>query len=177
MRSTKQDDHEVHERVMRLTQRLVAEADKFNSAFVDRHRMHPTDVNALIRVRVGREQGESTTAGWLGVALGLTSGAVTAVVDRLERSGHLRRVRDQHDRRRVILENSPGGQHLVDQYFAPIRQRSEEVMDRFTSAELEVVSRFLGATAAAMAAQRESLITEQHGGMTAGAQAVVPRSN
>jgi MarR family len=107
--STNQDDLDVHERVMPLTQRLVAEADKFNSAFVDLHRMHPTDVNALIRVRVGWEQGESTTAGCLGEALGLTSGAVTAVVDPLEHSGHLRRVRDQHDRRRVILENSPGG--------------------------------------------------------------------
>jgi len=156
-----QDDPDVHERVMRLTQRLVGEADKFSSAFVDLHRMHPTDVNALIRVRVGWEQGESTTAGWLGEALGLTSGAVTAVVDRLERSGHLRRVRDQHDRRRVILENSPGGQQLVDQYFAPIRRRSEEVMDQFTSTELEVVSRYLAATGTAMAAQRELLITKQ----------------
>lgn len=146
---------------MRLTQRLVAEADRFDNAFIDLHRMHPTDVNALIRVQVGREQGESTTAGWLGEALGLTSGAVTAVVDRLERSGHLRRMRDPHDRRRVILENSDGGQRLADQYFAPIRRRSEEVMDQFTSAELEVVGRYLAATGAAMAAERKLLITER----------------
>lgn len=145
---------------MRLTQRLVAEADKFNSAFVDVHRMHSTDVNALIRVRVGREQGQSTTAGWLGEALGLTSGAVTAVVDRLERSGHLRRVRDQNDRRRVILENSPDGQRLAEQYFAPIRRQSDEVMAQFTSTELEIVSRYLAATGTAMAVQRELLITK-----------------
>ena len=145
---------------MRLTQRLVAEADKFNSAFVDVHRMHSTDVNALIRVRVGWEQGQSTTAGWLGEALGLTSGAVTAVVDRLERSGHLRRVRDQNDRRRVILENSPDGQRLAEQYFAPIRRQSDEVMAQFTSTELEVVSRYLAATGTAMAVQRELLITK-----------------
>ena len=145
---------------MRLTQRLVAEADKFNSAFVDVHRMHSTDLNALIRVRVGREQGQSTTAGWLGEALGLTSGAVTAVVDRLERSGHLRRVRDQNDRRRVILENSPDGQRLAEQYFAPIRRQSDEVMAQFTSTELEIVSRYLAATGTAMAVQRELLITK-----------------
>lgn len=145
---------------MRLTQRLVGEADRFNSAFVDVHRMHSTDVNALIRVRVGREQGQSTTAGWLGEALGLTSGAVTAVVDRLERSGHLRRVRDQNDRRRVILENSPDGQRLAEQYFAPIRRQSDEVMAQFTSTELEVVSRYLAATGTAMAVQRELLITK-----------------
>lgn len=146
---------------MRLTQRLVGEADKFNSAFVDLHRMHSTDVNALIRVRVGREQGESTTAGWLGQALGLTSGAVTAVVDRLERSGHLRRLRDEGDRRRVILENTPDGQRLTDQYFVPVRRRSEKVMDQFTDTELEVISRFLAAAGTAMAAQRELLITTE----------------
>lgn len=145
---------------MQLTQRLVAQAEKFGSAFVDLHQMHATDVNALIRVRVGREQGESTTAGWLGESLGLTSGAVTAVVDRLERAGHLRRVRDKHDRRRVILENTPDGQRLVDQYFAPIRRQSREVMDQFTSAELDVVSRYLADTGAAMAAQRELLISK-----------------
>jgi DNA-binding MarR family transcriptional regulator len=149
---------------MRLTQRLVAEADHFTSAFVDLHRMHPTDVNALIRVGAGRERGEPTTAGWLGEQLGLTSGAVTAVVDRLERSGHLRRERDQHDRRRVILENSPDGQDLVDQYVVPIRRRSEQVMDRFTSHELEVISQYLAATAAAMATHREMLTVEHHRG-------------
>jgi DNA-binding MarR family transcriptional regulator len=158
--STKRHDVDAHERVMRLTQRLVAEADNFTSAFVDLHRMHPTDVNALIRVRVGREHGESTTAGWLGEELGLTSGAVTAVVDRLERSGNLRRVRDRGDRRRVILEDSSDGKRLVDQYFVPIRRRSEDVMDQFTSSELDVISRYLAATAAAMAAQTESLVAE-----------------
>ena len=168
MRSSDRADPATHERVMRLTQRLVAEADDFNSAFVDLHRMHPTDVNALIRVRVGREQGEATTAGWLAEALGLTSGAVTAVVDRLERAGHIRRARDQDDRRRVILEDSASGQQLVDQYFVPIRRRSKEVMSQFTANELDVIGRYLGATAAAMAAERESLISKHHGGSVDG---------
>lgn len=168
MRSTEQDDGHVHERVMRLTQRLVAEADGFNSAFVDLHRMHPTDVNALIRVCIGQERGESTTAGWLGDELRLTSGAVTAVVDRLERSGNLRRVRDKRDRRRVILESSTDGQRLVDQYFAPVRRRSEEVMSQFTSSELDVISRYLAATAAAMAAQTKVLIAEHRRGTDSG---------
>jgi DNA-binding MarR family transcriptional regulator len=162
VRSTDHDHDDVHDRVMRLTQKLVAEADKVSTAFVASSRMHATDVNALIRVLVGHQHGESITAGRLGEELGLTSGAVTAVVDRLERSGHLRRVRDQQDRRRVLLENSPAGQRLAEEYFAPIRRRSDEVMDRFTTDELEVISRYLAATAAAMAAQRDFLITEHH---------------
>lgn len=164
MRSTDRDDAGVHEGVIRLTQRLVVEANKVSSAFVALHRMHATDVNALIRILVGQQHGEPTTAGWLGEELGLTSGAVTAVVDRLERSGKLRRVRDQHDRRRVMLENSSDGRRLAEQYFAPVRRRSEEVMDQFTSGELEVISRYLAATAAAMASHREFLLAEHHRG-------------
>jgi DNA-binding MarR family transcriptional regulator len=162
MRSTEQNDSDVHERVMLLTQRLVAEAERVSTAFVTTSRMHATDVNALIRVLVSQQQGESITAGRLGEELGLTSGAVTAVVDRLDRSGHLRRVRDQKDRRRVLLENTADGQSLAEQYFAPIRRRSEKVMDQFASEELEVISRYLAATAAAMAAHREFLITGHH---------------
>lgn len=159
MGSTEHNDGNMHDHVMLLTQRLVAEADRVSAAFVASSRMHATDVNALIRVLVGQQQGESITAGRLGEELGLTSGAITAVVDRLERSGHLRRVRDQQDRRRVLLENSPAGQRLAEKYFAPIRQRSEGVMDTFTSDELEVIGRYLAATAAEMAAHREFLVT------------------
>jgi DNA-binding MarR family transcriptional regulator len=72
-------------------------------------------------------------------------------------------VRDQADRRRVILENSPSGQRLADQYFAPIRRQSEEVMQQFTAAELEVVGRYLASTGTAMAAQRELLVATQGG--------------
>jgi DNA-binding MarR family transcriptional regulator len=38
------------------------------------------------------------------VIAGLTTGAVAALVDRLERSGYVRRLRDADDRRRVLIE-------------------------------------------------------------------------
>ncbi|TPG37486.1 MarR family transcriptional regulator [Mycobacterium hodleri] len=142
---------------MRLTQLLVAEADKVSSAFVARHRMHATDMNTLIHLFVAHRHGHPVTAGSLGDELGLTSGAVTAVVDRLERAGTLRRVRDQQDRRRVWLETTTAGRRLAEQYFAPVRARSDEVMDQFTNGELDTISRYLGATAQAMAAHREFL--------------------
>lgn len=155
MRSTR--NGELHDRVIRLTQQLVAAADKVSDAFVAVHRMHPTDMNALIYVLLAHQHGELVTPGSLGEELGLTSGAVTAVVDRLERSGSLRRVRDEQDRRRVLLENSPKGLRLADQYFSPIRSRSSEVLDQFTVGELEVISRYLAATTSAMTAHRELL--------------------
>lgn len=150
--------------VMRHTQLLVAEADKVTEAFVALHRMHPTDVDALTRVLLAHERGQPMTAGALGEELGVTSGAVTALVDRLERTGILRRVRDQRDRRRVLLESSEQGRALAEQYLAPVRRRSEEVMDQFTPGELEVINRYLASTAAAMAAHRHFLLSEHHRG-------------
>lgn len=158
---------DVHNEVMRLTQVLVAEADKVTAAFVALHRMHPTDVDALTLVQAAQDSGKPITAGALGEALGVTSGAITALVDRLQRAGNLRRVPDGRDRRKVLLENSEEGRVLTEQYLAPVRRRSEEVMDQFTPDELDVVSRYLHATAAAMAAHRHYLISEHHRGASA----------
>jgi DNA-binding MarR family transcriptional regulator len=47
------------------------------------------------------------TAGRLAELSGLTTAAVTSVLDRLERAGYARRVRDQEDRRQVIVEVTP----------------------------------------------------------------------
>jgi DNA-binding MarR family transcriptional regulator len=47
------------------------------------------------------------TAGELATAAGLTTGAITGVIDRLERAGYARRVRDSRDRRKISLEVTP----------------------------------------------------------------------
>lgn len=151
------DESAIRDEVVRLTQHLVTEGDKVTAAFVALHGMHPTDVEALTQVLMAQERGHLLTAGALARDLGLTTGSVTAVVDRLERAGHLNRKRDLRDRRKVLLEYSPQGKALADEYFEPIRARSHAVMDLFTPAELEVVRRFLAASGQAMAAHRASM--------------------
>lgn len=79
------------------------------------------------------------------------------MVDRLERAGHINRVRDDSDRRKVFLHYSPGGRALADEFLGPVQERSDAVMDQLTPAELEMVRGFLTATGAAMTAFRESL--------------------
>jgi len=54
------------------------------------------------------QEREPLTAGELAVEAGLTTGAVTTVLDRLERAGYALRVRDTHDRRRILVELTPG---------------------------------------------------------------------
>src|SRR5262245_5647173 len=50
------------------------------------------------------DRGGRVTAGALARESGLSSGAVTTVIDRLEAAGYVRRVRDEADRRRVLVE-------------------------------------------------------------------------
>ncbi len=144
-------------------QLLVVEGGRVAAAFAARHRLHPTDVEALLHVMVAQERGRPLTPGGLGTALGLTSGAVTSVLDRLERAGHLVRVRDDADRRRVLLHRSEAGRDLAQAFFEPLGRRTDAVMDAFTDEDLAVVHRFLGGAAAAMAEHRASFEREADG--------------
>src|SRR5262245_581834 len=79
---------------------LSAATILFHQAVADRLGMNITDHKCADTLsRTG-----PITAGELAQRTGLTTGAITGVIDRLERAGFVRRVRDPHDRRRVIVE-------------------------------------------------------------------------
>lgn len=84
------------------------------------------------------------TAGRIAELSGLSTGAVTGVIDRLERAGFVRRVRDPHDRRKVLVEVTASGDlgkfaHL----FERAQQSLVEVLGHFDDAELQVIERYL----------------------------------
>lgn len=147
----------LHRELVRLSQVMVSEGTKLIGAFAARHGLHPTDVAALTRILVAEEAGAPITAGALAEELALTSGAVTSVVDRLDRAGYVARVRDPDDRRKVLLQYLAAGRALADQFFVPFSRRGEVVMSQFTPAELDVVRRYLTATGEDMAAFRQVL--------------------
>jgi DNA-binding MarR family transcriptional regulator len=70
-----------------------------------------------------------TTAGRLAKHTGLTTGAMTAVIDRLERAGYVRRIRDPHDRRIVLVEALSGGIQSI----MPLYERIAEAMARLNA--------------------------------------------
>ncbi|GHH55237.1 MarR family winged helix-turn-helix transcriptional regulator [Lentzea cavernae] len=83
------------------------------------------------------------TAGRIAELSGLSTGAVTGVIDRLERAGYVRRVRDPHDRRKVLVEVTVGD---VDKFGAPFEKARDslvEVLGHFDGAELQVIERYL----------------------------------
>ncbi len=83
------------------------------------------------------------TAGRIAELSGLSTGAVTGVIDRLERAGFVRRVRDPHDRRKVLVEVTVGDVEKFGQLFEVARQSLIEVLSHFGDDELQVIERYL----------------------------------
>ncbi|MEA5358994.1 MarR family transcriptional regulator [Amycolatopsis sp., V23-08] len=90
---------------------------------------------------VGQADGP-LTAGRIAELTGLSTGAVTGVIDRLEKVGLVRRVRDPDDRRKVLVEVVPGA---VERY-APLFQSAfdglREMLAQFSPAERKVIERY-----------------------------------
>lgn len=143
------------EALIDVLRRLNIESDRFVEVFSTVHGLHRTDMNALAYVSAADQAGAPLGPGQLGAELGLSSAATTALVDRLERVGHVVRERGPGDRRKVALRTRAQGMELAGEFFAPLGRALHEVMDEFDDEELRLVVRFLDrATAAVEAARR-----------------------
>ncbi len=83
----------------------------------------------------------------LGHRLGMRSASATELVDRLERTGHVRRVRHPRDRRRVILELTDTGWHAVMAELGPLLARFDRVAEDIGAEGSAVVVSYLRAIA------------------------------
>lgn len=86
------------------------------------------------------------TAGALAEESGLTTGAVTALVDRLERAGYLRRVRDTADRRKVFIELTPLMTSITEKLFYNMEEMFQGMMERLSPRDVETITYFLKAS-------------------------------
>ena len=110
----------------------------FSQAAAERLGLNSTDLECLGMIAAG-----PTTAGQLARATGLTTGAITGVIDRLERAGYARREHDKTDRRRVLVHVNPGAMEKAAPIFEPMRRASAEALSRYTDTELALILDFL----------------------------------
>ncbi|WP_329109565.1 MarR family transcriptional regulator [Micromonospora sp. NBC_01699] len=140
----------------------TVDAQHIGHAFAALHGLGVTDLQALIAVMHAERRGELITPGRLGEQLNLSSGSVTALIDRLERTGHIRRDRDTADRRKVFLRYADQGARVAVEFFRPLGQRTDLVMDQFTDEDLEVVHRFMRMMVTSMRHHRDTLRPSPH---------------
>jgi DNA-binding MarR family transcriptional regulator len=127
--------------------------DNFDQAIADRLGMNRTDMRCVDLI----DQAGGMTAGELARAAGLTTGAVTAVIDRLERAGMARRVADPADRRRVRIEVTPKLWELTGPLMSPFIGESQAILDDYSTEELERFSEFLRRVIAVQAKHTERI--------------------
>lgn len=83
------------------------------------------------------------TAGELATLTGLTSGAVTGLIDRLEKKKLVKRQYDKDDRRKVyIVPNTPNVVKLLEPLFAPLQEKTNALVQTFTADELQIILRY-----------------------------------
>jgi DNA-binding MarR family transcriptional regulator len=123
--------------------------DIADQAVADLMRLNRTDARCLdIIERLGQ-----VSAGRLARESGLSTGAVTTVLDHLERAGFARRVPDPADRRRVLVEITPETRRLVDEIYGPLAAAGFQELDHYSEAELVLLRDFL---------RRARVLQEEH---------------
>ncbi|HZP89907.1 MAG TPA: MarR family transcriptional regulator [Actinomycetota bacterium] len=83
------------------------------------------------------------TAGQLADATGMSPGAMTAVLDRMEWAGLVRRVRDAGDRRRVLVEITEQTLRAAEELYGPVREEGNRRLRDAPIEHLEVIRDFL----------------------------------
>ena len=89
------------------------------------------------------ERLDGVSAGRLASEAGLSTGAVTTVLDRLERAGYARRVQDPGDRRRVLVELTPAARRQLEELYAPLVDATMRQLEGYTTDEVSLVRDFM----------------------------------
>jgi DNA-binding MarR family transcriptional regulator len=97
------------------------------------------------------------TAGKLAELTSLTTGAITGVIDRLEKAGYVKREKDPHDRRRVMIAPVFGSEAKMGSLFVSLAKSSNEMCNHYTDQELSVIMRFVEESSQMMLHETEKL--------------------
>ena len=102
------------------------------------------------------------TASELAALSGLTRGAMTTVLDRIEARGFARRIWDQQDRRSVRVELTEAARKQIEGLYGALAQEGLQVLQQYTTEELEGIRRYLEEGHALQRAHAER-IRQRHG--------------
>jgi DNA-binding MarR family transcriptional regulator len=130
---------QVFEQLIDEVRRSQEATARFDDAVGDALGLNRTDMRCLDVL----EREGPITAGQLAEATGLTSGAMTTALDRLERAGFARRVRDPGDRRRVLVELIPEAAREAGQFYAQHAAQAERLYHRYSADELQLLLEFV----------------------------------
>jgi DNA-binding MarR family transcriptional regulator len=129
---------QIFEELVYEVRRSQAATDRYDQAVADAIGLNRTDMRCL---DVIHREGP-VPAGRLAEETGLTTGAITTVLDRLERAGFARRKRDPTDRRRVLVEIAPEAMYGAGDYYGEHMAFGERLYRRYSEEQLALLLEF-----------------------------------
>jgi DNA-binding MarR family transcriptional regulator len=138
---TRQSKQTLIAETLEAVRALQLAIDQVDDEVARRAGINRTDLRALDHLT--REG--PVSAGDLARLTGLTTGAMTLALDRLETAGLVRRVRQTDDRRRISVEATRKAERLTEQLYGDLGQLTRRRMEGLTAAQLRTVSGFLSA--------------------------------
>jgi DNA-binding MarR family transcriptional regulator len=102
--------------------------------------LNVTDAQCLNALSLDGPQTPGRLAQMMGIT---TGGAITAVIDRLEKAGYVKRSRDPDDRRRVIVELVPESAERFARYFEPVAEEFGRHLAGYSDAQLRALSAYM----------------------------------
>ncbi len=127
------------EELSRALRAFLSASEAFDEALGRVLGLNPTDVRCVDLL----DQYGTMTAGALAGVAGLSTGAVTFLIDRLERAGFVRRVRDLDDRRRVLVELVPFARSQIAELHQDLFEAWRESAQHFSVSDLKNIVAFL----------------------------------
>jgi len=143
--STKWAEGQSEERTKLLVELIAANrayqsaVEKMDEAFCRLLGVNRTDGRCLDVI----DQRPGLTAGELATAVGLSPGAVTTALDRLEQRGFVRRTRDPEDRRRVMVELTEEANRAAWEAYGPLGQMGAPMIEEMSDRDLATLIRYL----------------------------------
>jgi DNA-binding MarR family transcriptional regulator len=148
------DQSELANRIIASMTDLAGALGRLNDLIAQHLGIAQTD---LLCLHVLNRAGVST-AGALSAQLGRTTGAVTHMIDRLEKAGYVRRRPDPRDRRRVLVEASAPGLERIASFYDGMDARSRRLMATFSGDQLTAIHAFLQGSYESAAEECDHLI-------------------
>jgi DNA-binding MarR family transcriptional regulator len=132
-------DRTAVETVVRALRRVNFQGSIFGQTVAIRLGLSESDIDALeLLIDTG-----ASTAGRLAELMGLTTGAVTRVIDRLEQAGYVRRESDPTDRRRVVVDVVPERVAAIESLLASLERAAAQEVERYSPDQLALINDFL----------------------------------
>jgi DNA-binding MarR family transcriptional regulator len=134
-----QNREDLLDTVSREVAELQTATDQLDEAVAQRLGINRTDLRCL-GLLFARGP---LSAGQLASASGLSPGAATTALDRLERAGYALRTRGAQDRRSVLVEMTPLARARIEDMYGPVGTEGRQFLERYSDEELRFLSAFL----------------------------------